>query len=88
MHYEEHKKKIREVASGYIEKVGGIDNIKEVEACSTRLRLVLEDKVHISLESIRELGARGVLEKGDKEIHIVIGVEAEEIVEEIEKLMQ
>ncbi|MEG0013736.1 MAG: PTS transporter subunit EIIB [Cellulosilyticaceae bacterium] len=88
MNYQEHKKKMRALAIGYIEKVGGLANIEEVEACSTRIRLILKDKVDINLELLKGLGAKGVLEKGQKEIHIVIGVESEEIVEEIEKLMK
>lgn len=88
MNDQEHKKRMRELASGYIEKVGGIANIEEVEACSTRLRFVLKEKVDINLEEIKGLGAKGMLEKSQTEIHIVIGVESEEIVEEIEKLME
>lgn len=86
MDYQAHKKRIRELALGYIEKLGGVANIEQIEACSTRLRILLKEKVDINLEMIRGLGAKGVLEKNQKEIHIVIGVEAEEIVEQIEEL--
>lgn len=88
MNYQEHKDRMKELATAYVEKVGGLNNIEEVEACSTRLRLLLRDKVNIDLESLKVLGAKGILEKSQREVHIIIGVEAEEIVEEIEKLMK
>lgn len=52
--------KEHEVASQILEKVGGRENIKSVEHCATRLRLVLNDKLKIDEKAIENIdGVKG-----------------------------
>lgn len=87
MNYQEMKQKIREIALKYIEAMGGVENIVEVEACSTRLRVVLKNSECFDKDGIMKLGAKGILDRQNNEKHIVIGVEADQIVEEIERII-
>ena len=45
-------------AKGYVEALGGADNIVEVEACTTRLRLNLKDVGKLNEVQLKALGAR------------------------------
>lgn len=87
MNYQEMKQKVHEIALKYIQAMGGVANIVEVEACSTRLRVILKDNEGFDKEGIMTLGAKGILDRQNNEKHIVIGVEAEQIVEEIEGII-
>jgi len=50
----------QEVANQILEKVGGKENIKSVEHCATRLRLILEDKSKIDEKAIEKIdGVKG-----------------------------
>lgn len=67
---------------GYI---GGMGNIRAVDACITRLRLRLEDDSMVDEEGIMCLGAYGLMRVGKGHIHIVIGTDSELLREKIER---
>lgn len=71
------------MALAYIEALGGVANIEEVDACITRLRLVLKDTEKINEVEIKKLGSTGVLKASDKNAQIIIGTRAEIVAEEI-----
>lgn len=53
-------KKEEKVANSIIEKIGGLDNIKSVEHCATRLRLILVNNDLIDKDGIEEIdGVKG-----------------------------
>lgn len=50
----------KNVAKGILENVGGIENIKSMEHCATRLRLILKDKSLINEKEIENIdGVKG-----------------------------
>ena len=71
------------MALAYIEALGGADNIEEVDACITRLRLILKDTGKINEEEIKKLGASGVLKPSGKNAQVIIGTRAEIVAGEI-----
>ncbi|MGL6173901.1 MAG: PTS transporter subunit EIIB [Cellulosilyticaceae bacterium] len=85
MNYLERIKEVEKLGSKYLEKLGGEKNILEIEACSTRMRVILLKKEKIDREAIEKLGAKGIIDREANEVHIIIGVDSEEIVEAIQK---
>ncbi len=75
------------VAKKYVELVGGKENIVDIDACITRLRLTLKDNSVVAEEGAKALGASGLIKPNRKNIHIVIGTEAETIAEEMKTLI-
>lgn len=65
--------------------IGGMGNIRAVDACITRLRLRLEDDSKIDEEGIMCLGAFGLMRIGKGHIHIVMGTDSELLREKIER---
>ncbi|MFS1425567.1 glucose PTS transporter subunit EIIB [Shewanella sp. 10N.286.48.B5] len=52
------------LTNGYIEAVGGADNILEVDNCITRLRLTVKDSGAADSDKLKKLGAAGVVPVG------------------------
>lgn len=75
------------LAMEYIEKLGGRENIVEVDSCITRLRLTVVDSSIIKDEDLTALGATGVLRPNKKNMQVVVGTKAELIADEIKKLL-
>ncbi|WP_270035736.1 PTS transporter subunit EIIB [Brachyspira hyodysenteriae] len=66
--------------------VGGIDNITKVNNCATRLRLEIKDINKVDLESIKKYYP-AVEKIDDKELHIVVGIDANELANEFKKFV-
>lgn len=79
------KTDISEVVSGYCLAVGGKENILEVDACITRLRLTLKDISVVDEVACMQLGAAGLIKCNHNNLQIVVGVLAELISEEMKK---
>jgi PTS system glucose-specific IIC component len=82
---------IRGVAKDRAAKIlvalGGAENILELEACITRLRLRLKDVAKIQGDTLKKLGASGLFNPGSGNVQVVFGVESDMIKEEIKALM-
>lgn len=68
-----------ERADALIAALGGAPNLVEVEACTTRLRLVLADSQLIDERALKRLGARGVIRAGAQGLQVVLGPEADQV---------
>ncbi|AZQ77015.1 PTS sugar transporter subunit IIB [Flaviflexus ciconiae] len=68
-------------AQSIIAGLGGKDNISTVEACITRIRAVVNSVDAVSEEALRESGAFGVVVQANNVVQVVVGPEAEDIVE-------
>lgn len=75
------------VALAYIEELGGTDNIEEIDACITRLRLTLKDASIVDDHKLKKLGASGVLRVSSKNMQVVLGTRAETVADEMKRLM-
>lgn len=80
-------KTMAELAQKYLKALGGKENIKEIEACITRLRLVLQSNKDVDEKELKALGANGVMKAGDQATQVIVGTKAELLVDEIKKLI-
>lgn len=63
--------------------LGGKDNIQDLDACITRLRLVLQDDNQVDEKGLKRLGAVGVIKLGQGSVQVVFGTQSERIKDEI-----
>ncbi|NLZ53563.1 MAG: PTS transporter subunit EIIB, partial [Thermoanaerobacteraceae bacterium] len=78
---------ISENAEKILAGLGGGSNIKNIDACITRLRLTVNDVSKVNESALKKAGATGVIRLGGGNIQVVVGTEAELIVEEIKKVL-
>ncbi|OBW92699.1 N-acetylglucosamine-specific PTS transporter subunit IIBC [Gallibacterium salpingitidis] len=76
----------RERAKNFIAALGGKENIKEIDACITRLRLILVDRNKINEAQLKALGSKGNIKLGDNALQVILGPEAELVADEMKKL--
>jgi len=67
--------------------VGGADNLHAIDACITRLRLVVKDEKAVDDRKLKGLGASGVMRLGQGAVQIVFGVQSEMLKDEIKKII-
>jgi len=63
--------------------LGGTANVRNVDACTTRLRLVVADVAAVDEGGLRALGARGVLKLDNGGLQVVFGPMADQIAGEV-----
>jgi PTS system N-acetylglucosamine-specific IIC component len=77
-----------ELAKQYLKAIGGHNNVTNIDACITRLRLTLKDSSVISEKVLKDLGAMGVVKLGTNNVQIILGPLAEIIAGEMKKIPQ
>jgi PTS system N-acetylglucosamine-specific IIC component len=70
-------------APAFVTALGGPGNLTEVDACTTRLRLVLVDNKAIDEAALKRLGARGILRSSAQGLQVVLGPIADQVAGEI-----
>jgi PTS system N-acetylglucosamine-specific IIC component len=70
-------------ALAWIRALGGSANLRTVEACTTRLRLVLTDMNRLDEAALSALGSRGVLRLADGAVQVVVGPIADQLASDI-----
>jgi len=68
-----------QIALGYIRALGGAENLQNVGACTTRLRLELANRDRIDADALRRLGAKGTVRVGEKGLQVVVGPMADQV---------
>jgi PTS system N-acetylglucosamine-specific IIC component len=64
-------------ALAYIKALGGASNIASLDACTTRLRMVMVDQTRVDEAALKRLGARGVIKPSATALQVVVGAEAD-----------
>ncbi len=72
-------------AQAFIEALGGVQNLKSVDACTTRLRLVVSSAEDINEAALKVLGSRGVIKLSDTALQVVLGPIADQVASEIKE---
>jgi PTS system N-acetylglucosamine-specific IIC component len=67
----------------YLAALGGRDNLVEVSACTTRLRLIIADHGAVDEARLKALGARGIVRPSDKALQVILGPVADIVSVEI-----
>lgn len=70
-------------AAGFVAALGGAANLAKVDACTTRLRLIMVDPAAIDEAALARLGARGVVRPGGVALQVVVGPTADMLAAEI-----
>jgi PTS system N-acetylglucosamine-specific IIC component len=70
-------------AGGFIGALGGAGNLVAVEACTTRLRLVVADQAAVDEAALKALGARGFVRPSKQDLQVVLGPQADDVAREI-----
>ncbi|MBC3229049.1 alpha-glucoside-specific PTS transporter subunit IIBC [Serratia fonticola] len=75
-------------AAGFLEALGGANNILSVNNCATRLRITLVDMSLTQSDDIfKALGAHGVVRRGNG-IQVIVGLNVPQVRDQIENLMK
>jgi len=72
----------RNVAS-LVDALGGAANLRAVDACTTRLRLVVADGTLVQTEVLKQLGAHGVIQPTGNTVQVVLGPVADQVASEM-----
>lgn len=70
-----------------LEGVGGVDNLVDIDACATRLRLTVVDENLVNEELLKESGSKGLMKKG-KGIQIIYGPQVTVIKSDFEEYVE
>lgn len=76
-----------ELPKQVVEALGGRDNIKSLDACITRLRVVLHDNSKANPERLKALGAAGVVQVGEG-LQAIFGTLSENLKSDIEAYLR
>ena len=67
----------------FVTALGGPANLVSVDACTTRLRLIVADQKAVSEPALKALGSRGMIRPSDKGLQVVLGPIADQVAGEI-----
>jgi PTS system N-acetylglucosamine-specific IIC component len=73
-------------AEQVIEAFGGRENLVNVDACITRLRVEVNDKGQVDQARLKRIGAAGVIEVGNS-VQAVFGTDAEALKNDINDIL-
>nr|WP_272919662.1 N-acetylglucosamine-specific PTS transporter subunit IIBC [Dickeya dianthicola] len=76
------------MARGYLQAIGGKDNLTGIDACITRLRLSVKDSNLVDESAARNVGAVGVIRLNKQSVQIVVGTQAENIAAALREVSQ
>ncbi|WP_032120487.1 PTS transporter subunit EIIC [Clostridium amazonitimonense] len=80
------KDNMNETATQVLEALGGKDNLDDVDACITRLRVAVKDVSKVDKDKIKSLGATAVLEvKGG--VQAIFGAKADPLKQKINEII-
>jgi len=72
-----------ERARAWISALGGAANLVSVDACTTRLRLLVANQAPVDEGALKQLGVRGLVRPSANALQVVIGTIADQIAGEI-----
>ncbi len=77
-----------QLAVDIISAYGGKENIKNVDACITRLRIEVVDQNKVNTEKLMELGAHGISKPSATSVHAIFGTKSDVIKNSIRKMLE
>ncbi|APR52197.1 PTS N-acetyl-D-glucosamine transporter [Sphingomonas koreensis] len=72
-----------ERGAAFVKALGGAANLTSVDACTTRLRLIVADQSAVDDAALNALGARGIIRPSANATQVVLGPIADLVAEEI-----
>ncbi len=77
---------INQLSNAVIKAYGGRENIKNVDACITKLRIQVADQSKVNKKALLDLGAKGVMTPSKQSVYAVFGTQADRIKNEIKDI--
>jgi PTS system N-acetylglucosamine-specific IIC component len=71
----------------YLAALGGAGNLASIDACTTRLRLIVNSNTEIDEPRLKALGAKGLVRPSPNALQVVVGPAADQIASEIRAAM-
>ncbi|WP_341302590.1 N-acetylglucosamine-specific PTS transporter subunit IIBC [Lysinibacillus sp. FSL H8-0500] len=71
-----------------IEALGGQDNIKHIDYCTTRLRMTVQDANKVDDKTLKQTGARGVMRISKTNVQVIIGTSVEFLAEAMKERLR
>jgi len=68
-----------------IQGIGGLNNIRTLDNCATRLRIELNDDSLVDEILLKNAGTKGVMKTGKNSIQVIIGLHVQDVADEIHK---
>lgn len=78
---------LNDKARNILKAIGGKDNIINIDACVTRIRLTVKDSTVINEKELKSQGATGIMRLDEKNIQVVVGTLADPIVTHMKKMI-
>ncbi|HEX8784219.1 MAG TPA: PTS transporter subunit EIIC, partial [Steroidobacteraceae bacterium] len=75
-------------AAEWIAALGGSANLRSVDACTTRLRLIVASQSAVDTDALRRLGARGLVRPSAEALQVVVGTTADQLAGEMRAALQ
>ncbi|MCK1995113.1 PTS transporter subunit EIIC [Peribacillus muralis] len=80
--------KYTDMGSLFIQDLGGKENLKSIDNCTTRLRLVVANADNINESALKRHGARGVLKLNKTSVQVIVGTNVEFVADAMKQLVQ
>ena len=75
-------------AGGWVTALGGARNLEKIDACTTRLRLVVVDSQSIDEAALKRLGSRGIVRPSKNTLQVVVGPVADQLAGDIRQALR
>ncbi|MFZ2490842.1 MAG: N-acetylglucosamine-specific PTS transporter subunit IIBC [Thermoanaerobaculia bacterium] len=75
-------------AVAFVEALGGAQNLTSVDACATRLRLLVAKQDAVDEAALKSLGARATVKVSANALQVVLGPVADQVADEIRTLLR
>ncbi|MCA5891966.1 PTS transporter subunit EIIB [Isoptericola sp. NEAU-Y5] len=75
-----------DIAASILAGLGGVENIDEIDPCTTRLRSLVKDPALVDPALLRRAGAFGVMING-RVVQVVVGPRVDTIASDLAELM-
>lgn len=73
-------------AGQFVAALGGMDNLDSIDACTTRLRLVVKNQAVVDEAYLKQLGARGLMRPSTHDLQVIIGPTADQLAREMREV--
>jgi PTS system N-acetylglucosamine-specific IIC component len=70
-------------SAAWVHALGGARNLVSIDACTTRLRLVVADQASVNEGALKQLGARGLVRPSAETLQVVVGPIADQLASDI-----
>ncbi|PLS02065.1 N-acetylglucosamine-specific PTS transporter subunit IIBC [Neobacillus cucumis] len=78
--------KYETMAYHFINDIGGKVNIKAIDNCTTRLRLMINDMEKVNESALKTHGAKGIMKLNKTNLQIVVGTEVEFVADAMKRM--